>query len=653
MVKMLQDPRKEQPRSGTPAASDFPIPKVKVLAVDDDPANLLALQGMLESMPLELILARSGNEALRQLLDHDVALILMDVQMPGLDGYDTAALIRRRERSRHIPIVFLTAGAKYDAPLRGYALGAVDYLVKPLVPEILTAKVSVFVELFRRAERIRLQETMLREKAEEALVASNANYRLLFDSNPRPMWVYDTKTLAFLAVNDAAIEKYGYSRDQFLEMTIKDLRLVENQRREHTGSLRHRKKDRTVIDVDVASHEVVFTGRAARLEVADDITEKRKIEAQLLRTQRMESIGTLAGGIAHDLNNVLAPIVLGIQVLKDRFKDEASQQLMETLETNARRGTNIVRQVLTFARGLEGEQVPIQPKHSLTNMQKMLQETLPKSVEVDVQIGQRLWMIVGDPTQVDQVLLNLCINSRDAMPYGGTLTIRAENTILDEFYTRTNLHAKPGPYLMIEVADTGCGVAPDIMDKIFDPFFTTKEPGKGTGLGLSTVQAIVKSHGGFVNVYSEIGKGTSFKVFFPAKQSAETQEAAVQQSEVPPGHGELILVVDDEAAVREIAQVTLESYNYRVMTAKDGAEAIACYTERKEQINAVLLDMMMPVMDGPTTIRALETIDPSVKVIAASGLMDTTQTSRVVRAVLAKPYTAERLLKALSAVMAA
>jgi two-component system cell cycle sensor histidine kinase/response regulator CckA len=651
MVKMLKGPRKES-NLAHQEIFNLPNPKTKVLLVDDDPNNLLALQGMLESMPLDLILARSGPEALRQLLDHDVALILMDVQMPLLDGFETAALIRQRERSAHIPILFLTAGCKYDAHLKGYALGGVDYLLKPLVPEILTAKVAVFIELFRRAEQIQLQERMLRERAEEDLVASSANYRLLFDSNPRPMWVYDTENLTFLAVNDAALEKYGYSREQFLEMTIKHLRPPEDQTLEHTRSLRHQKKDRSIIDVEVASHEVVFAGRHARLEVATDITEKRKIEAQLLRTQRMESIGTLAGGIAHDLNNVLAPIVLGIQVLKDKFMDESSRQMIDTMERNARRGTNIVRQVLTFARGLEGEKVLIQPKHSLVNIENMLRQTLPKSVSVQLEIRQRLWVIVGDPTQVDQVLLNLCVNARDAMPEGGKLTIRADNVVLDESHARLNLQARAGAYVVIEVADTGHGMPPHIMEKIFDPFFTTKEVGKGTGLGLSTVQAILKSHGGFVNVYSELGKGTSFKVFFPAKESAEILELVAHQAELPAGNGELILVVDDEAAIREIAQITLESYNYRVLTAKDGIEAVAFYAEHSKEITAVLLDMMMPVMDGVATIRALEAIDPNVRVIAASGLVDATHTTnRVVRAVLAKPYTAEKLLKTLSGVL--
>jgi len=643
----------------------------KVLAVDDQPQNLMALEVMLQSMPVDLVKANSGEEALKKLLHDDFALILMDIQMPRLDGFETAALIRQRERTRHIPIVFLTAAYESDRHMKGYSLGAVDYLLKPLVPEILRAKITVFVELFKRAEKIHLQERMLRERAEEALIASNANYKLLFENNPRPMWVYDTETLAFLAVNDAAIEKYGYSREEFLTMTIKDVRPPEDlpnlfdslskvhQTGEYAGCWRHQKRDGSIIDVEIASHQLPFAGRPARLVLANDVTEKKMIEAQLLRTQRMESIGTLAGGIAHDLNNVLAPILMAVQLLRERFKDDPTQRILETMETSARRGASIVRQVLTFARGVKGEQTAIQPKHLLANMERMLQQTFPKSIDVRVDVFKQLWLVIGDPTQLDQVLLNLSVNARDAMPNGGKLTIHAENIILDEHYARLNLQATAGPYVLIEVADTGYGMPPEVVDKIFEPFFTTKEVGHGTGLGLSTVQAIVKSHRGFVNVYSEVGKGTSFKVFFPAKESDETREAAVQLTELPLGHGELILIVDDEAAVREIAQVTLESYNYGVVTAKDGTEALALYAQHKDEIKAVLLDMMMPVMDGPTTIRVLESMNPNIKIIAASGLLDNTKSLNLpgapngsVRAVLAKPYTAEKLLKTLSAVIA-
>jgi hypothetical protein len=340
--------------------------------------------------------------------------------------------------------------------------------------------------------------------------------------------------------------------------------------------------------------------------------------------------------------------------LKDGSASDSNRSLLATLETSAKRGADIVRQVLTFARGTAGDPIPLQPAHLLRGLERFLRETFPKSIRVETETGANLWMVVGDPTELDQVLLNLSLNARDAMPGGGTLKIRAENIILDEHYAGVNLDAKVGPYLMIEVADTGAGMPAEIIDKIFDPFFTTKEIGKGTGLGLSTVRAIVKSHGGFLNVYSELGKGTRFKVYLPAKESAETREAEAKQTQIPLGAGQLILVVDDEEAVCRITKLTLELYNYRVVTATNGAEGIAFYAQQSKEIKVVLLDMMMPIMDGIATIHALEAINPKVRVIAASGLIERAKQSSclsAVRATLGKPYTAETLLTTLHEVI--
>jgi PAS domain S-box-containing protein len=503
-----------------------------------------------------------------------------------------------------------------------------------------------------------------------ALRTSEGRYRQLFESNPHPMWVFDTETLAFLAVNDAAVAKYGYSAEEFLKMTIRDIRPPEDLHTleknvgstprgyEQTSTWRHLKKDGTVIDVEISSHDISFSGRQARLVLATDVTEKRRIEAQLLRAQRMESIGTLAGGIAHDVNNALGPIIMGIELLKIKNNDKATENLLDLMDASAQRGANIVAQVLTFARGIEGEKQAIQPRHLISNIESMILGTFPKSLNISTYVAKDLWTVMGDATQLDQVLLNLCVNGRDAMPDGGSLTIRAENKMVDEHYARLNLEAKAGPYVVIEVADTGAGIPPRNLEKIFEPFFTTKEMGKGTGLGLSTARAIVKSHDGFMNAYSELRKGTSFKVYLPAVTSSETVRAQARIAELPLGQGELILVVDDETAVRDISRITLESHNYRVMTAADGAQAVGFYAQNAGAVSAVLLDMMMPIMDGTATIRALESVNPHAKVIAASGLVDkvlhagqSDQVSPIVRAVLAKPFTAETLLKTLHEVL--
>src|SRR6185503_11312484 len=284
------------------------------------------------------------------------------------------------------------------------------------------------------------------------------------------------------------------------------------------------------------------------------------------------------------------------------------------------RGGDMVRQVLSFARGVEGERVALQPKHMIKEIIKILRETLPKSVEISFEIPNDLWIISADATQIHQVLMNLCVNARDAMPEGGSISIRAENTVLDENYARMHIEAKSGRFVMISVTDTGPGMSPEIQGRIFEPFFTTKEMTKGTGLGLSTALTIVKSHGGFINVYSELHKGSQFTIYLPALDKPGRDDSGLVQADLPLGHGELILVVDDEESIREITRGTLETFGYTVLTASDGTEALALYADKKNEIAVVLTDMVMPFMDGPATIRALLRMNPKVRIIAASGL---------------------------------
>jgi len=391
------------------------------------------------------------------------------------------------------------------------------------------------------------------------------------------------------------------------------------------------------------------------LVINTDVTEKKRMEAQFLRAQRMESIGTLAGGIAHDLNNVLSPILMAIDMLQLKATDEASKKWFEVLRANAQRGGDMVRQVLSFARGVEGEHVALHPKHLIKEIVKILRETLPKSIEINFKIPDDLWIISADATQMHQVLMNLCVNARDAMPEGGSISIKAENIVVDENYARMHLEAKPGRFVVISVTDTGPGMAPEIQSRIFEPFFTTKEMSKGTGLGLSTALTIVKSHGGFINVYSELHKGTQFSLYLPALDIPGAPDFAAAQTDLPLGQGELILVVDDEESIREITRGTLETFGYSVLTASDGTEALAIYADRKNEIAVVLTDMVMPFMDGPVTIRALQRMNPDVRIIAASGLGTGQRagegTLEGVAVFLNKPYTAEKLLKTLSQVL--
>ncbi|MEG4082948.1 PAS domain S-box protein [Microcoleus sp. POL10_C6] len=390
------------------------------------------------------------------------------------------------------------------------------------------------------------------------------------------------------------------------------------------------------------------------LVVNSDITEKKHLEKQFYHAQRLESLGTLASGIAHDLNNILTPILGASQLLplKITNMNEPTQRLLRLLSGSAQRGADLVKQILLFSRATDGEYVILQLGDLLLEVIGVVQQTFPKSITISTKIpAMELWTISGDPTQIHQVFMNLMINAKDAMSSGGSLTISAENRSLDEDDALLNLEAKAGCYVAVRVADTGIGMPPELLNRIFDPFFTTKEVGKGTGLGLSTVMGIVKNHGGFVKVYSELGKGTEFEVLLPAIEgevSLTTVEKAMHR-----GNGELILIVDDEASIREITQTSLENYNYRTILASDGLEAVDLYSEHQQEISVVLMDMMMPNLDGVSAMRALQEINPGVKIIATSGLLANRKLAldANVKTFLLKPYTIAQLLQILTEIL--
>jgi PAS domain S-box-containing protein len=391
-----------------------------------------------------------------------------------------------------------------------------------------------------------------------------------------------------------------------------------------------------------------------------DVTEKKQLEARFLRAQRLESIGALASGIAHDLNNVLAPIVMGAQLLQPLVASERERHLVATIEASALRGAGVVKQVLTFARGVGGERVPLQLKHLLSDMVLIASETFPKNIRIEIDIARDLWPVVGDATQIHQALMNLCVNARDAMPSGGTLSLRAANVTIDETFktTGTGLSVwitpdpQPGPKSCLSVRDTGTGISPEHLDKLFEPFFTTKAPGKGTGLGLSTVLGIVQSHGGFVRVQSEEGQGSCFELYFPATARVQTPADQPIDPKLLHGQGQLILVIDDEAIVRELLSSVLEHYGYKVVTVAEGSEAVRIFSRQHAAIAAVISDMVMPGMDGPALVKALREIHPGVRLIGMSGLAEKISPtgSRCpwdLPLFLTKPFPTEKLLIAL------
>jgi PAS domain S-box-containing protein len=502
----------------------------------------------------------------------------------------------------------------------------------------------------KRAEARIAEQAAFLDKARDAIIVRDLEGKILF-------W------------NKGAERVYGWTDQEVLGRNVLEILHTEAKTFEELngstinhgewhGELQHLTKDRGEIITEVRCTLIRDDEGHPKsvLSINTDITEKKKIEAQFMRAQRMESIGTLAGGVAHDLNNILAPIIMSINILRATSANPQTTKILESIEVSAKRGADIVRQVLSFARGLQGERIEVQPRHLLKDLENMIRDTFPKDIRLHFSIPDNIWTIFGDPTQVHQILMNLCVNARDAMPNGGTLTIGVENCELVEQCAAMNLQAKAGRYVNISVTDSGTGIPPELRDKIFEPFFTTKELYKGTGLGLSTVLAIVKSHEGIINVHSEPGKGTTFEVYLPAmKLSAEARKAQSGRVSVPRGNGETVLVVDDEASILTISSETLQAFGYRVLTATDGAEAVGIYSEHKNEIAVVLTDMMMPVMDGPATIRALMQINPAIKIVMTSGFDANDEMAKVsetgVKHFLTKPYSAATLLKTIRTIL--
>ncbi len=504
-------------------------------------------------------------------------------------------------------------------------------------------------ELQRLNDELREKASLL-DKAQDAILVRDMQHRITY-------WNKSAERLYGWTAEEVA----GKSAEALLQTDAKAFQQAFEEisrEGEWTGELNKIAKDGSTLTVE--AHWTLVRdsqGRPASiLDINTDISARKKAEQQMLRAQRMESIGTLAGGVAHDLNNVLAPILMSLGLLRIHCQNPEAEDLLTTLQLSAERGAALIRQLLSFSRGMEGERIVVNLAHVLHDLGKVIREVFPKNIELSLSPGHEVWKVLGDATQLHQVFLNLFVNARDAMPDGGKLTVALENVVLDEMYAGANAEAKPGPYLRVTVADTGLGMDARTQYRIFEPFFTTKKVGTGTGLGLSTTLAIVKSHGGFINVYSELGKGTTFTVHLPASaDSAVTERGNSDRPALPHGHGELILLVDDEPGIRTVAQMILERHGYRVLLASQGTEALALYALHKHQIGAVLTDMAMPVMDGPTMILALRAMNPRIRIIGSSGLSPTDTAGQMAAGTaehfLAKPYTAEALLTAIAAVL--
>ncbi len=623
---------------------------VRVLLVDDDEDDYTLTRDLLaeSATTFELEWVATYNAALERIEHSQYDVYLFDYRLGERNGLE---LLREAVACGcQGPIILLTGQGDQEVDMEAMKAGAADYLDKSQISSPwLERSIRYAIERKQAQQKISEQAALL-DVATDGILVINLHNQILF-WNKGAQRIYGWRSEEVLDKNAHELLSKGENLSRLQE--IHQIVAVEGN---WYGELQQVTKQAKGITVQ-SRWTLVQNYRQqpqSILIVNTDITERKQLEAQFLRAQRMESIGTLAGGIAHDLNNVLAPILMSVQLLALSIPDDdRSQQWLEILENNTKRGADLVKQVVSFARGIKGDRTIVQVRHLLGEIKQIAQETFPKSITIQTDIPPDLWTVCGDATQLHQVFMNLCVNARDALTDGGILSISGQNLTIDQHYARMNLDAQVGLYIMITVADTGMGIPPEILDRIFEPFFTTKELGQGTGLGLSTVMAIIKSHGGFVNVYSELGQGTKFKVYLPALEAEDTQP--VEELELPVGQKELVLVVDDEAAIREITKTSLETYKYRVMIASDGIEAIALYTEHKDEISIVLIDMMMPEMNGPNTIRTLQTINPQVKVIAVSGLAASDKLNEVammgINTFLYKPYTAKELLTTIKEVL--
>ena len=669
-------------------------PIANILIVDDDSKTLMAMEALLAAPGRSIVLARSGREALRQLLKQDFALILLDVRMPDIDGFETAAMIRQNERFRYTPIIFLSAVDTLDEDVvRGVASGAVDYLFKPVMPDVLKAKVSVFVDLFRMNERMKQQAV----KEAQALLAA------VVESSQDAIIVKNLDGI-ILSWNESAEDLFGYKADEAIgqpmtlvipeekhaeERLILD-RIRRGERIEPFETLR-RAKNGTVIDVSLAISPILdASGRIiGASSVARDVTERKimeaelrelnvelekrvaertaelirtieqreKLQQQLSQSQKMESIGTLAGGIAHDFNNILTIILGYSSSLSGVNEPERIREGLDIIRETGMRGASLVQQLLTLSRSGNLSFQSVDINELLQQFAKLLAETFPKTISVSINTDSSISPTLADPNRLHQTLLNLCVNARDAMNGSGTLmlsdSVVAGEELRPRFPDATDEH-----YICVKVTDSGSGMEPAIRERIFDPFFTTKDPGQGTGLGLTAVYGIVREHDGFVEVDSEPGRGTTFRLYLPLRpvdgKSAAAPLTARANGAERHGH-ETILFVDDEERQVALIESFLKNHGYRVLIARDGVEAVELHHLHKEEIAAVILDLGLPRLNGWEAFLRMKNDQPGVKTIFASGYIKADIRSEMINqgvvAIIHKPYLPDELLAKIGAVI--
>lgn len=649
----------------------------KVLITEDEMIVALDLERRLGKLGYDCILAPSGEQAIAMATSHRPDIILMDICLQGeMDGIAAAERIRIHN---DVPIIFLTANADERTLQRAEVTHPASYLLKPykerelhiciemaltnhaLQIELRTARDEMEKNVIARTTELLKTNDILRKeiRSHQETAAIVREQAALLDKARDAIFVRDLAG-KILYWNAGAERLYGYSKIEAVGQSVSSL-LNPNQEIE-AAALEHTQRDgewigelinisKTGVERAVESRWTFMADKAAVLVVETDISERKKIEAQFLRVQRLESVGALASGIAHDLNNVFTPLIMTAQLMSDDATDPKARQLAEIVMTSARHGSDMVKQVLLFVRGSEGENQPFRLEHLVKDTVNLLRDTFPKNIRIRSSYTPDLWSVIGDATRLHQVLMNLCVNARDAMPTGGNLSIAMKNFQVDEAFAQLQGGIKPGRYVQVDVADTGTGMSSEVQQKIFDPFFTTKAPGKGTGLGLATVLTIVRGHEGFLKLESKPGLGTCFHIYLPA---CDEVEVATHTPFAPPsmGHGELILIADDEHTVREIVKSTLEACGYRTILADDGINALSQFALQHQEIACVVADIEMPNLDGLACAQAFRQINESVPVLLATGKNESDAQTEQIKAAgatyLAKPFTKADLLTAIN-----
>ena len=648
-----------RPQPTIPDGSTLPVrPPVEpaiILIVDDLPANRQVLVELLASPLYQLLEAASGPVALAMAAVTPPDLVLLDVMMPGMDGYEVCRRLRAEARFAEVPVILITALDDKGSRLTGIEAGADDFISKPFNRLELLARVKSITRLNRYRRLLESQTALAESERRFSLLAEQCAEAFRFIALQPERIVYTSP----------AVEKiWGVPVARFRADARLWLQLIHPEDRPRVlaayeavlaGRLDRLAEEYRVVRPDGSMRWVQDSGTPLRDPqgllvsvggVTQDITEQKAGTELLLRAQRVENIGMLATGIAHDFNNALAPLLMGAALLRPHAPGPHGQRLLDTMEKSAARCVALVRQLLAFARGASGQHQLLQARHILRELQELAEMTFPKLIRVNVDLPAGLWPILANATQIHQVFLNLCVNARDAMPQGGVLSLAAANCTLDVTAATHIPEGRPGHFLAVVVRDTGTGIPPEVLPRIWEPFFTTKALGVGTGLGLSTVRGILRQHDAFVTVETSAAHGTTFTVYLPAADEAPDGETRAPMAVPTPGQGELILVVDDEAPVRQIATDTLQAHGYRTLTAADGAEAIATFAQHQAEVRLLLTDLQMPVLGGEALLAVIHRLQPLLPVVVMSGLEAASNPADAAPgpAFLAKPFRAETLL---------